>query len=333
MHRAHYALIGHPLPASASPAMHNAAFAALGIDAEYALRPTPPDPAALAAVAAVAEALRSGELAGVNVTVPHKVVFRALLEDESRLVLKTGAVNTVLVTPAGHLRGENTDVAGFAHVLKALGKADGRGRRAVVLGAGGSARAVVGVLLAGGYAVDVLNRSSGRAAVLVSHLHRHFPGAVLRTGPIDPAAIVAHVRSSAHAAEAAVLVNATSVGAAPDVGASLWPLDVAVPAGITVVDLVANPAETALVRHARASGAAAEGGLEMLVRQAAAAFELWTGVAAPVDVMRRAAEDWAATTTTTTTVSTKTTSTTSTPAAGPTTLASSTKPRASRNGT
>ncbi|MEO8084262.1 MAG: shikimate dehydrogenase [Ardenticatenales bacterium] len=291
MPTAHYALIGHPLLASASPAMHNAAFAALGIDAAYTLRPTPAGPTALATVAA---ALRSGELAGVNVTVPHKVDMRALLEDESRLVLKTGAVNTVLVTTEGHLRGENTDVAGFAHVLRALGRGDGRGRRAVVLGAGGSARAVVGVLLAGGYAVDVLNRSSGRAAVLVSHLHRHFPGAVLRTGPIDPAAIIAHAGPSAHAADAAVLVNATSVGAAPDVGACLWPLDVAVPAGVTVVDLVANPAETALVRHARASGATAEGGMEMLVRQAAASFELWTGIAAPVDVMRRAAETWAA---------------------------------------
>ena len=200
--------------------------------------------------------------------------------------LKTGAVNTLVVTAEGYVRGENTDVLGFGHALRAVGAAGGRGKRAVVLGAGGSARAVVGVLLAAGYAVEVLNRSSGRAAVLVSHLHRHFPGAVLGTGPIDPAAVVAR------AADAAVLVQTTSVGAASDVGASLWPLDVPVPSGLVVVDLVAAPAETALVRHARSTGARAEGGLAMLIHQAAAAFTLWTGVPAPVEVMRCAAEAW-----------------------------------------
>ena len=160
MPTAHYALVGWPLVASASPAMHNAAFAAAGIDAAYELRPTPPDPHALDDVVAQ---LRAGALTGVNVTVPYKVSMRNLVEDESRIVLKTGAVNTVVMTADGHLRGENTDVVGFGHIVRALGVADGRGKRAVVLGAGGSARAVVGVLLAGGYAVDVLNRSSGRA--------------------------------------------------------------------------------------------------------------------------------------------------------------------------
>lgn len=286
MPHATYALVGWPLLASASPDMHNAAFAAVGVDARYVLRPTPPEPGALAAVA---DALRHGELAGVNVTVPHKVEMRALLEDESRLVLKTGAVNTIIVTAEGHLRGENTDVAGFGAVVKGLGLADGRGRRAVVLGAGGSARAVVGVLLAGGWVVDVLNRSSGRSAVLASQLHRHFPGAELGTGPFTPAAVVDRTRG------AALLVNATSLGAAPDAGASPWPLDIAVPRGVAVVDLVAHPAETALVRHARDCGATAEGGLAMLVHQAAAAFTLWTGIDAPLEVMRRAAVGWAMT--------------------------------------
>jgi len=283
MPTAHYALVGWPLHASASPAMHNAAFAAAGIDAAYALRPTPPGPHALDEVIAQ---LRAGALAGMNVTVPYKVDMHSRVEDESRIVQKVGAVNTVVMTADGHMRGENTDVLGFGHVIRTLGAADGRGKRAVVMGAGGSARAVVGVLLAGGYAVDVLNRSSGRAAVLVSHLHRHFPGAELGTGPFDSAAVVART------AGAALLVNATSIGAAPDVGASPWPLPIPLPEGVTVVDLVAHPAETAFVRHARESGARAEGGLAMLVHQAAAAFTLWTGVDAPVDVMRRAAEAW-----------------------------------------
>jgi shikimate dehydrogenase len=283
MPTAHYALVGWPLVASASPAMHNAAFAAAGIDAAYELRPTPPGPHALDDVVAQ---LHAGALTGVNVTVPYKVSMRNLVEDESRIVLKTGAVNTVVMTADGHLRGENTDVVGFGHIVRALGVADGRGKRAVVLGAGGSARAVVGVLLAGGYAVDVLNRSSGRAAVLVSHLHRHFPGAELGTGPFDSAILVART------AGAALVVNATSIGASPDVGASPWPLPIPVPAGVTVIDLVAHPAETAFVRHARTCGATAEGGLGMLVHQAAAAFTLWTGVDAPLHVMRQAAEGW-----------------------------------------
>lgn len=334
-----YALVGHPLGFSLSPAMHEAAFAAHGIDARYVLRPTPPD-----ALDAVFDALRSGELDGVNVTVPHKVAAASLVEDESGVVRRIGAVNTILRTGDGFWRGENTDVAGFLHVLRRLRLDDGRAKRAVVLGAGGAARAVVAVLLQAGYAVRVLNRSSARAAVLAGHLQRHFPGAMLGTGPADIEAIVSSILGRegrkgraapgdpglgdgpSHAHDPgpvvspnpahdpsrgpsplpdrdpgrppsvagdpdrpALVVNATPVGAGLGSSESPWPLDMPWPAEVALVDLVAWPPESALVHHARACGATAEGGLEMLVAQAAAAFRLWTGQAAPIRTMRRAA--------------------------------------------
>ncbi len=176
-----YALLGWPLAGGLSAAMHNAAFQALGLDATYEDRPTPPD----ALADAVAE-LRGGFLAGANVTVPHKLAIRPLLDDESDLVTQLGAVNAVVWTPGG-LVGNNTDVHGFEQALAALelGHGRSRGQAAVVLGAGGAARAAVHVLLSQGYAVRVLSRSSGQSGILAATLYRVHPGAVLATGLLD----------------------------------------------------------------------------------------------------------------------------------------------------
>jgi shikimate dehydrogenase len=295
-----YALVGWPLGFSLSPAMHNAAFAALGIPATYILRPTPP-----ADLAVAIDALREGSLAGANITVPHKVAVRHLLDDESDLATGIGAVNTVVRGPHG-LRGENTDPAGFRQALEAVDRLDGRGRRALVLGAGGAARAVVHTLIRAGYAVKILSRSSSQSGVLAAQLYRAHPGAPLATGLLTPAGIVAD------AATAEILVNATPVGsAAPANGTagapgapgtfrpdshlpdtrwsdSLWPASTPIPGHLTVIDLVAWPPTTALVAHAHASGAQAIGGFEMLLGQAAHAFTLWTGQPAPIEVMRAA---------------------------------------------
>ncbi len=309
-----YALVGYPLGFSLSPAMHTAAFAAHGIRARYVLRPTPPG-----ALGDVFDALRSGELDGVNVTVPHKVAAAQMVEDESGVVKRIGAVNTIVRDQAGFWRGENTDATGFVHVLRRMRLDDGRGRRGVVLGAGGAARAVVGVLLQAGFAVRVLNRSSARAAVLASHLNRHFPGALLSTGPFDveviktailggdewvpellgddgnPALIVgqrdplASADADAGSRRPTLVVNTTSLGAGLGSVESPWPLDTKWPNEVALIDLVAWPPESALVLYARESGAIAEGGLEMLVAQAAASFRLWTGEAAPIRTMRKAA--------------------------------------------
>ena len=284
-----YALVGHPLDFSLSPAMHTAAFAAHGINARYILRPTRPG-----TLEVVLTALRAGELDGVNITVPHKVAAAQLVEDESGVVRRIGAVNTIVRDPAGFWRGENTDASGFLHVLRRMRLDDGRERRAVVLGAGGAARAVVGVLLQAGYAVRVHNRSSARAAVLASHLNRHFPGSMIGTAPADVDAIRSSVlgqgeRPRSDHERPTLVVNATPIGAGAGSTDSPWPLDTPWPAEVALIDLVAWPPESALVHHARAAGAVAEGGLEMLVAQAAAAFRLWTGEAAPIRTMRRAA--------------------------------------------
>lgn len=284
-----YALIGHPLRFSLSPAMHNAALAEAGLDARYELRPTQLEPGERA-LRAVFDELRAGDLAGANITVPHKVAARHLVEDESGVVTRVGAVNTVVRRPDGLLRGENTDASGFLHVLRGLDLDQGFGRRALLLGAGGAARAVAGVLLQAGWQVEVFNRSSGRAAVLASHMIRHFHGAVLSTGPLDPERVVAKAQ------EAALLVNATPIGAAPVDGveslppASPWPLSTPWPRDLSLIDLIAWPTESALVHHARDAGAVAEGGLGMLVAQAAASFRLWTDRPAPLATMHAAAE-------------------------------------------
>ncbi len=311
-----YALIGWPLAFSLSPAMHRAAFRAAGIDADYVLRPTPPGQ-----LPAAVDDLRAGQLAGANVTVPYKVDIRRWLDDESDLAAAVGAVNTVVRTPDGGLRGENTDVAGFRHALAALDVAASPGARAVLIGAGGAARAVGLALLDAGFHVRILSRSTARGGTVAGQLYRARPGAGLASALLTPAALVEA------AARAALVVNATTLGAGgsaiggaigstvggtgadhppervdltaargqggPGAGAadrdSPWPEDVPVPAHLVVIDIVAWPLETPFVRHARACGARAAGGLDMLVGQAAAAFRLWTGIAPPLDVMHAAA--------------------------------------------
>jgi shikimate dehydrogenase len=285
-----YALLGWPLAHSLSPAIHDAAFAALGIEARYLPCPTPPD-----RLGAPIDALRAGEIAGANVTVPHKVAVRERLDKESVLASALGAVNTIVRNRDG-LRGENTDVAGFLHALTVAGVADGRGRLAVVLGAGGAARAVVWALVETGYAVIVLNRSTERRSEFLGVLDRAARGVGTSASPPRARAPVrlagAPLTSEsivAAGARADLLVNATSAGAAPDIDDSLWPDDRPVPARLTVIDIVAWPPETRLVRQAREGGARAHGGLEMLIGQAAASFSLWTGREAPIEVMRKAA--------------------------------------------
>lgn len=272
-----YALLGWPLAGSLSAAMHNAAFAALGIAARYEDRPTPPE-----SLAEAVAALRDGELAGVNVTLPHKVAVRPLLDDEDDAAAAIGAVNTV-VRVGDLLVGHNTDALGFVAALAELGLAGaGLGRQALVLGAGGAARAVVHVLADADWSVRILSRSSGQSGVLAAGASRHHPGAALSTGRLQPDDLVAA------ASGAELLVNATPVGGASCPTASLWPAAAPFPERLTLLDLVAFPAETPLVAAARAAGCRAAGGQAMLVGQAAAAFQLWTGQPAPLAVMRGA---------------------------------------------
>jgi shikimate dehydrogenase len=217
---------------------------------------------------------------GANVTVPHKgavLPFLARVEGEAQAM---GAVNTLVLQTedaSGGWAGHNTDAAGFLAALREAGF-EPAGASALVLGAGGAARAVVHALSAAGGSVVVHNRTAERAARLVEEMAAAGgrPPRAISLDELQPDAID-------------LLVNATSLGMGAQAGTSPWPEPRPLPARWTVYDLVYNPAETPLLARARAAGCRAVGGLGMLVHQGALAFALWTGQPAPLEVMREAA--------------------------------------------
>jgi shikimate dehydrogenase len=270
-------LIGWPVRHSVSPAMHNAAFAALGINWAYV--PLPVEPAR---VGEAVRGLRALGLRGANVTVPHKRAVLPYLDALAPAAQAIGAVNTIVVEPDGALLGDNTDAPGFATDLRAHG-VEPRGKRVAVLGAGGSARAVVYALAeAGAATVLLLNRTLDRAVALADALQPLFPAT-----PIAPQAWEAGL---AAAAEADVVVNCTTLGMDPAPEGLPWDPARPLRPGQAVYDLVYNPRRTRLLAHAEAGSAQAIGGLGMLVWQGALALQRWTGCEPPVAVMRAAAE-------------------------------------------
>lgn len=268
-------LIGWPVEHSVSPAMHNAAFEALGLDWCYV--PLPVRPGHIAEALAGIVALGFG---GVNVTVPHKQALVPLVDELSEAARAIGAVNTVIVMDGGRTTGHNTDAGGFMRALKAL-PFDPHGCSALVLGAGGAARAVVYALATNQVEVTVLNRTPERAEALVEAL-RGFASARLYAGPL----IADRLRKVG--ANVDLVVNTTPLGMWPHIEGSPWPEELPFPAHALLFDLVYNPRETRLMCQARAVGARACNGLDMLVYQGAEAFTSWTGREAPVDVMRDA---------------------------------------------
>ncbi len=253
-------LIGHPVGHSLSPAMQNAAFLACGLAHRY--EPRDVDPADLEAAVG---SLRADGVLGANVTVPHKERILGLLDAVAGDALRIGAVNTI-VREGTELLGENTDRGGFEAALRDA-RVDVAGKRVLVLGAGGAARAIVIALAASGARVAVANRTPDRAR---------------RLAEAFGVGAVAWPDESALAVD--VVVNATSAG--------LYGEDplagMALPAGTAVVDIVPTAAETPLARRAREAGNTVVDGLLMLLHQAAASFRLWTGQDAPLEAMRAA---------------------------------------------
>ena len=269
-------LIGWPVEHSLSPAMHNAAFKALGLGWQYELLPIPPGQLD----AALAD-LRAGRFRGVNVTVPHKSAVMAFLDEIDDTAQRIGAVNTIMVQGKRWI-GHNTDAAGFVRALREAGL-EPFGRRALLLGAGGAARAVAYALAQAGCAVAINNRTKMRAAELVHDLQ----GLGLNSPVVwvpDKAAL-----EELDLACFDLLVNATAAGMWPNGEDTPWPGGLAMPSHWTVFDLVYNPLETSLLRQARQAGANTIDGLGMLVWQGALAFALWTGHEPPADLMRVAA--------------------------------------------
>ncbi len=270
-------LIGYPVEHSLSPAMHNAAFAALGLNYRYL-----PLPVRAEYLEEAMAGLRALGFVGANVTVPHKEAVMGYLDEVSPEARAIGAVNTIVLKEE-RLVGHNTDGLGFIAALREGGFRI-RGRRAIVLGAGGAARAVVYALVTAGAEVVVFNRTLSRAKALAHSLSPHLPPThAIIVLPLIKEALAQHA-SSAH-----LLVNATPLGMWPEVETSPWPERLPFPPHLTVFDLVYNPRKTALLRVAQAAGAKAISGLGMLVHQGAEAFCLWTGEDPPIEVMYQAA--------------------------------------------
>jgi shikimate dehydrogenase len=264
-------LIASPVGHTMSPAMHNAAFRSLGLD--YVYVPFLVEPADLPNAL---DGLRALNISGFNVSIPHKVTCIPFLDGLDSLAEHIGAVNTV-VNAGGELRGYNTDAEGFLRSLTSRNITVAR-RNVVIVGAGGAARAVAYILAREHAYLTLLNRTPAAAETLADMIEDDFgqrvPFFALEEAALEEALEDAHL-----------LVNTTSVGMSPDSGTSPVPARL-LRADLTVCDIVYNPVKTALLAAAEAAGAVTVSGADMLAWQGALAFQLWTGVTAPFELMR-----------------------------------------------
>ena len=265
-------LIGHPVAHSFSGAMQQAAFDALEIDARYELW----DRRQIELAEAIAE-LRGDEFLGANITIPHKEHVVPLVDKLTEDAQATGAVN-VISRDGSRLIGHNTDVDGFKTALTKLVGRQKMPRQAVVLGAGGAARAVVYGLITDGFQrIVVFNRHLHRGEALVRHFSKSASHMDLRAMPWHDSVLEAEISKTK------VVINATSIGMVP--GETPIPAEL-LPPDLLVLDLIYNPPLTQLLKDAAAARDAVLGGELMLLQQGARAFELWTGKPAPVEVMQ-----------------------------------------------
>ncbi len=270
-------ILGDPVAHSLSPAMHNAAFAELGMDWRYESMQVSADE-----FEQIVRSLGGKGYVGVNVTIPHKLKALQIADQASDAATVIGAANT-LSFHESTIRAENTDAGGFLDALEANGLSKLEGKRALLLGAGGTARAASWALLTNEIgALKIWNRTPEKAAALADELGSHF----------DTASIEQVKDPGASSTDCDLVINTTSVGL-EDAGNEvdeLGMLNLAVSdlvRGQTVVDFVYRGGGTAFVRMARSRGAQAVDGVEILVYQGARSFEVWTGKRAPVPVMMR----------------------------------------------
>lgn len=271
-------ILGHPVGHSLSPALHNAAFAALGLDYVYVGHDVPPErlPAAIAGVRALG-------YRGLSITIPHKVAAVAWVDEVDPVARSIGCINTI-VNDEGVLRGYNSDGRGALNALRAAG-VDPAGKRVLVLGAGGAARAIAMTLMhdAPPAQLSLLGVIPEELATLTTDL-RAVGAGLVQPGALDEAALRAHLPA------AELVLHCTPVGMAPNLEASLVPPELLTPAH-AVFDAVYNPRRTRLLADAARVGVRIIEGLEMFLGQAVVQFELWTGQPAPMDVMRRVVEE------------------------------------------
>ena len=278
-------VIGDPGKRSLSPIFQQAAIDALGLDITYERWATPPD-----GLETRVASLRAPHVLGANVTIPHKEAVIPMLDELDGLARKVGAVNTIL-NREGSLHGHNTDVEGFLRGLRDDAAFDAAGKRVLIAGAGGAARAVVVALIeAGARSVVLINRTYPRASRLVNEMAPSAGETELNALPdIYPS-------WSESLSRADLLVNCTPAGQASASAGDAVEEESPVPfdamhSGLLVYDLVYVPAETPLMKAAGKRGARVMGGLPMLIYQGAASLKLWTGKEAPVDIMMKAARE------------------------------------------
>ena len=273
-------LIGWPVSHSHSPEIHQAAMREFNIRGEYKLYPVPPMPEGEAALDQLISEMREGGLHGLNVTIPHKQAVDNILDELTNEAREIGAVNTI-VSRQGSLIGENTDASGFLADLERVFPWEltrdferklGNHPHALVLGAGGAARAVVYGLFSSGWSVTVAARRIEQAECLISSFHEREG-----CGSLDTVHLSAPELSNIKIG-VALVVNATPLGMSPDMDSSPWPEKLPLPPAAAVYDLVYNPTETRLMCAAREAGLPTANGMGMLVEQAALAFECWTGL-------------------------------------------------------
>jgi shikimate dehydrogenase len=267
-------VIGDPIEHTLSPTIHNAAFNHLKLDFVFlAFRVKAAD------LENAVRGMRGLGIHGLNVTMPHKSTVIAYLDEVDPTVQFLGSANTIL-NKNGKLSGFNTDGVGALKALRENG-AELSEKKVLLLGAGGAAKAIAFALAEEVGELVVLNRAAEKARELAEALGRMFNKKVVG-GSLSPDAIAKNLRDSD------ILINATSVGMKPNLSQSLvapqW-----LRSDLTVMDIVYNPVETKLAEDAKAAGAKVISGVEMLIYQGAASFEIWTGRAAPIEVMQKAA--------------------------------------------
>jgi len=301
-------IIGHPVGHSVSPQMQQAALDHYKLDIRYEMWETPPDK-----LASFMERLRQPGYLGANITVPHKATMLQLVDETEALAYEVGAVNTV-VNREGRLYGYNTDACGFLKALNKDGGFDPAGRDAVILGAGGVARAATFALAKAGIkSLTITDIDIDRAYRLKDDIRRSLArtqgkpprscydakditwvdSLTYKLWPIPDIEVVppGDPRFKSAVSNCDLIVNCTPIGMKHSASENKSPLDTdLIPCKAFVYDVVYNPLVTKLLADARRAGASTLNGLPMLVYQGAIAFELWTGREAPVNIMFDAAE-------------------------------------------
>ena len=269
-------LIGYPVSHSLSPKIQNAALKACGLEGDYSLFPIAPDD--MHALKDLLDRVRSGEITGLNVTIPHKQNVIPFMDELTSTAKVIGAVNIIYMR-GNKLIGDNTDAPGFLSDLKKFLTTETREHRelnALVLGAGGSARSVVYALLNDGWNLTVAARRIEQAQQLASR----FEG--INVSELN--------LQTFQLSNLQLIVNTTPLGMTPNIDKSPLPENATLAKHTKIYDLVYNPRETKLVRDARAQGLSVTTGLGMLIEQAALGFELWTGNKLPSEIFRKAVE-------------------------------------------